>query len=137
MLVVQEHESCFQVRSVVVQHFIVIVQVVDEVTDEKQVVGLKRRKVAHRLHLFLCLNLLVPKLRRSVCLTVMACKRRLGDDGLISVFDCQGRTVESCISVGCCKLSISKPLSYLSVYNLSILVVLIGLLDCSLACLLI
>lgn len=70
-------------------------------------------------------------------MTVMARKGWLSDDGLISMLDCQGRPVESCISVSRCKLSISQPLRYLSIYDLSVLVVLIGLLSCPLACMLI
>lgn len=88
------------------QHFVIVIQVVDKVSDEEQVVSLERREVSDGLCLFLGLDLLTLELRWSVCLAVMARQGWLNDIGLISVLNCQGRSIQGCESVSRCQLCI-------------------------------
>ena len=42
---VQEHEGCFEILGIVVQRLVIIVQIIHQVTDEYQIVGLKGRQI--------------------------------------------------------------------------------------------
>lgn len=46
MLVEKEHEGCLQVGWVVVEHLIVLVQIVHQVSNEQQIVGFERGKIS-------------------------------------------------------------------------------------------
>ena len=61
VFVQQEHEGSLEVFTVVMQHFVVVVEIVYEVPNEQKVVGFKGRQLSHFILVlrgprFFCLN---------------------------------------------------------------------------------
>jgi hypothetical protein len=123
VLIVKEHESSFEVISVVMKHLVIKIEIVDEVTDEKQIVGFERRQISHAFRFFiyfLRLNFFVTQRSPLVGLTLSICNRRQAYYRLISLVDCQSCTVESGETISGRHLILYKSLCYLFVYDLAV-----------------
>ena len=73
VLVLKEHESSFEIICVVVKHLVIKIKIVDEVTDEQQIVGFERRQIPYAFRFFfyfLRLNFFVSQNSSLVCLAL-------------------------------------------------------------------
>ena len=104
VLVLKEHESSLEVICVVVKHLVIKIEIVDEVTDEQQIVGLERRQISHTFRFFiyfLRLNFFVTQRSPLVGLALPICNRREAYYRLIALVDCQSCAVESSETISC------------------------------------
>lgn len=56
VLIHQEHESCFKVFSVIMQHFIIKVEVVNKISDKKKIICFKWRELSNLRWLWVSLD---------------------------------------------------------------------------------
>lgn len=102
MLVEKKHECSLKIGNVVVEHLIIEIQIVDEVSDEEQVISFKRRKVSDALWLFfhfICLYFFVLQSSSRVRLALSARDSRLANYSLVSVVNSNSGPIKSSKSV--------------------------------------